>query len=505
MFFLFLFVFILNENFQKAENRFDKIRKANTIFELNLNIENYENLIEKAKIENKEKDLQKILKKLEKEFNTSLIEKYKEVVNNLERNSDFFKLNENFKIYKDFLMEIDTIILGTKDLENFNDEIIKKLSEIQKSYKDPCVDFFYRYESSTNNLKRIEYLFKIGKSPCLFSSNLKNYAREKLKEEKEKFLINLKNKKTFEEFELFLECFRDDKDFMEKISALKSEIKNEKEVRPKEKVSIEEQIPEELKKEIKENMEMGMPWIALDIWQSAWGDFSEIELLLNYIKRNKISEVNLNIGKEITEKKETKVKAKEILKRIVPKLYEAGAKKVNLLYAELNYSVENYASFLSENKDLQIDKIVDDSEFTDLKISHYSHNSSLVKKYGLKYSVFVTVEKKGNSGVSDETRYYLIKEADEVILMSYFSCNFEKQIAELEKYFLYADNIGKLRSLKIALLFGTKSIGREKSCEYLGEDNISKFIYELHNWASNFSSYNGIVLETNKKLPPDIF
>ncbi len=125
-----------------------------------------------------------------------------------------------------------------------------------------------------------------------------------------------------------------------------------------------------------------------------------------------------------------------------------------------------------------------------------------VKKHNIRYSVFVTLEKEGNSGVSDKMRYFLIKESDEVILMSYFACTFEEQKEWLLPYLKYADSIGKFKQVKIALLLGGKSVGREISCELNKFPPISDLIKELHSWASNnFKSYAGIVLETNNPLP----
>lgn len=544
MIILFFYIIFFNsfENIEKFEKKLEKLRKINNLYDLKINLDSYNLKFEIIKRENKIDELKKLKYEIDYDLNEKLKAKYKEILENIEKNKDYFGENINaIEYHKNYFKEIELRIEEKENLENFNEEIIQKINEIHKSFKDPCPDYFQNAENSNKINIKIENLCNILKNPCLFSEDLKGYAEKKIEEEKNNLFFKIKNKNDLKDLDLIYislnKCYENDPEFLEDISSIKDNLLEE--IKGKENISQEDlyilkmlgqeekiknlpqfknKVPEKIqekeekeiivKKELRkeEPFELEKPYLIIDIWQSAWGDFKELDILLNYIKKNKISEVNLNIGKEITEKKETKDKAKAILKRIVSELYKIEVKKVNLLYAELNYPIERYAQFLQENKDLGIDKIVDDSEFTDKSLQNYSGNSFSTKKYDIKYSVFVTVEKEGNSGVSDPTRYYLLKEADEVILMSYFSCDLEGQKKWIEKYLSYADDIKKENSVKIAILMGSKSVGREKSCEYLGKENIYKFLSDLHRWAaSNFSSYSGIVLETNKKLPPDLY
>lgn len=242
--------------------------------------------------------------------------------------------------------------------------------------------------------------------------------------------------------------------------------------------------------------------LSLDVWQSAWGDFSEVDSLLSYLRKNKIKKINLNPGLPMGPKFYQEGYRK--FKPLVSKFYAGGIKKIGFLYAELNYPIEFFAKFLyTHQREFKIDTIVDDSEFVDIFKERFERNLRKVKQYGLKYSAFVTLESKGNSGVSDSTRYWVIDHVDYPILMSYFGCSLEDQKARLEKYLNYADQKGIKRRVGIALLLGSKKVGREESCErLLNESQMKLFLYRLHNWAlKNHPSYNGIVLETNLRMP----
>lgn len=572
--FFFIILFNLNEEFLKFEKRLIKIEKANNYYELKINIEFYSKQFEDIKKNKKIEDLERLKKELEYNFYNTLKQKYFFAIKKIEENKFFLKPTniEKFEEHKKFLEEIDMRIITEDIIEDLNNEILSKIVDIEKSFTDPCPELFQKAESSDKLHIKIENYCLISKSVCLFSEDLKEFAKNKLNEEKENFIKNIE-KFNFKDLKFIYNsiynCYKDNATFNESIEKISEKILNEIKISLEKKnldllkknldilnaIDKEEKIKNlkenfiqnieifcaedkdtkevqdyvislfpELEKQIiqkcpvkekvkkeekvsKENeIEPDNPYIILDIWQSAWKDFKDIDLLIEYIKNNEISEINLNIGKEITEKIETKNKAKEILKEIVPKLYEAGIKNVNLLYAELNYPIENYAKFISENPDLKIYKIVDDSEFTDKDITKYKINSNAVNKFNLKYSVFVTLEKEGNSGVSDKTRFFLIKETNEVILMSYFSCDLEEQKRWLFPYLSYSDQIGKKNNIKVAILFGGKSVGREVSCDFLKGESLNKFIFELHKWlASNFNSYSGIVIETNKKLPPNLF
>ena len=72
----------------------------------------------------------------------------------------------------------------------------------------------------------------------------------------------------------------------------------------------------------------------------------------------------------------------------------------------------------------------------------------------------------------------------------------------LKKYLEHADEIGKKKSVGIAILLGTKKVGREASCERkLSEFELQAFVRDLHDWASQYECYGGIVLETNQQFP----
>lgn len=244
--------------------------------------------------------------------------------------------------------------------------------------------------------------------------------------------------------------------------------------------------------------------IALDIWQSAWGqDFNETSLapLIEYLRKNNIRKINLNPG--LTLEPKLYDQALDKLQPLVQAFYAAGIEKINFLYAEIGYPIRYYARFLQEHPELKIDTIVDDSEFTDTFKDTFQKNRQEVNQWGIKYSAFITLETLGNSGVSDALRYWALENVDCPILMSYFGCTLEQQKASLEKYLTYADGKGKKESVGIAILLGSKSFGREVSCEkLLKAEPLQRFIADLHQWAKqNHPSYGGIVLETNLKMP----
>ena len=242
--------------------------------------------------------------------------------------------------------------------------------------------------------------------------------------------------------------------------------------------------------------------IALDVWQSAWGDFSELDKLIAYLNRNNIKKINLNPGLPMGPKFYQEGYRK--FKPLVDKFRRGGVQNIGFLYAELNYPIEFFAKFLYTHRDeFKIDTIVDDSEFVDLFKHRFEQNLRKVKQYKLYYSAFVTLESHGNSGVSDTTRYWVIDHIDYPILMSYFGCSLEEQKSKLEKYLQYADRRGIKRRVGVAILLGSKKVGREESCErLLNEAQMKRFLYDLNTWAlKNHPSYGGIVLETNLRMP----
>jgi hypothetical protein len=260
-----------------------------------------------------------------------------------------------------------------------------------------------------------------------------------------------------------------------------------------------EQIPEIPR--ISTHAPESVPAITLDVWQSAWGSFDNLDVLLSYLRKNRINKINLNPGLPMGPK--FYQEGYEKLKPLVNKFYEAGVKEIGFLYAELNYPVEYFAKFLHLYPDLRINILVDDSEFVDIFSNRFEKNVRDVKKYGIYYSAFVTLETEGNSGVSDQTRFWVLDHVDYPILMSYFGCTLEGQKNKLEKYLSHADQRGIRRRVGIAILMGSKKVGREVSCErLLDEHQMKVFLRELHGWAlRNHPSYGGIILETNLKMP----
>jgi hypothetical protein len=240
--------------------------------------------------------------------------------------------------------------------------------------------------------------------------------------------------------------------------------------------------------------------LTLDVWQSAWGDFSDIQVLLEYLRQNRIQQINFNPGLGIDSK--SWLGSKKKLTELTRKFYDAGIERMNFLYAELGYAIENYARMLAENPSLKIDTIIDDSEFTDRNRAGFERNLASVRKYGIRYGAFVTLESAGNSGVSDATRYWTLENADFPILMSYFSCDFETQKASLKKYLEYADSLGKQGVVGVAILLGGKHVGRELSCEkLLSREQLQVFLSQLHGWCKTHPSYGGLIVETDQKLP----
>lgn len=243
------------------------------------------------------------------------------------------------------------------------------------------------------------------------------------------------------------------------------------------------------------------PAVALTLWQSAWGDFSRLDELGAFAERNRIREVYLNPGLAISRKNHRQAFAR--LQPIVDRLRELGIARIAFLYAELAHDVDGYAWFLRHyRRELGIDTLVDDSEFTDLFHHRFAENQRMVEGHGLGYAAFITLETVGNSGVSDQTRLWALRTLDHPILMSYFGCTLEEQRQWLEKYLAYADEMGRRNAVSVAILMGTKKVGRELSCEReLDAEGFQRFLAELDGWARRYRSYRGLVLENNRRLP----
>ncbi len=243
------------------------------------------------------------------------------------------------------------------------------------------------------------------------------------------------------------------------------------------------------------------PAVALTMWQSAWGDFSRLDELATFAGRNRIREVYLNPGLAISEDNGEAALAR--LLPVVERIRDLGIRRVEFLYAELNHDIGGYAGFLRRyRQELGIGTLVDDSEFTDLFRHRFEENQRTVKSYGLEYAAFITLETVGNSGVSDQTRFWALENLDHPILMSYFGCSLEEQRQWLEPYLRHAEEAGRREAVSVAILMGTKKVGREISCERaLDEGSLQRFLAELDAWARRYRSYRGLVLENNRPLP----
>ena len=240
--------------------------------------------------------------------------------------------------------------------------------------------------------------------------------------------------------------------------------------------------------------------LTIAVWQSAWGDFKDLEALLDYTRRNGISEVLLNLGLAL--RAEEFPAAYRKTQRIVTGFRRAGVKRVSYLYAERMQPIAQPARFLKLYPDLGMTTIIDDSEFTDAFLPQFRRNWKAVTAHGLVYGSYVTLESAGNSGVSDQTREFALRELECVILMSYFGCTIEQQRKALAPYLAYADSQRRVKTVKIAILMGTKKVGRERSCEMtLPEPHFQRFLRDLHVWARHYRSYAGLVLQSNKRLP----
>lgn len=241
--------------------------------------------------------------------------------------------------------------------------------------------------------------------------------------------------------------------------------------------------------------------LAMDVWQSAWGDMRHIGPLLAYVKANDVTTVNLNPG-VVPATLETPEGYRDFAE-LLGKLRANGVRRINYLYAELNYPIGAFARFIARHPELGINTIVDDSEFTDGARTQFASNMAAVRQAGpnLKYSAFITLETFGNSGVSDDLRRWGIASIDEPILMSYFGCNMAAQKKELAPFLEYAQALGRTGFVKVAILLGSKSVGRELSCELeLEGAALWQFLADLDTWCRGYSSYGGLVIETNQQV-----
>lgn len=242
------------------------------------------------------------------------------------------------------------------------------------------------------------------------------------------------------------------------------------------------------------------PRLILDVWQSAWGDFAELETLFPYLGANRIRALNFNPGLGVTPT--TLERGRERLRSLVGRLRAGGIDDIRYLYAETSNPISAHVELLVTTPDLGIDTLIDDSEFTDRQRPRFEANLATVRSAGLRYGAFVTVEQRGNSGVSDETRHWALREADFPTLMSYFSCTLAGQQAALEPFLRHADEAGRHEAVLVAILMGGKSVGRERSCEReLSAEALALLLKELDEWARRFRSYGGLVLETNLRMP----
>lgn len=454
----------------------------------------------------------------------------------------FYKQGDYYTALVRFEKILEDIKYLADNRHKLKDEIAQK--KVEKKQEDPCREdsamfrAAYLAEQNLNISRAIELFYQISDSKCLNKSDLK-YAKRFIKEKKERVLTELnklrkassheeksrhitiiseilKGFKKIEpawagQFEQLVEIYDVTGPGPDPARQRETKPETEPEVKPGTQIQEEEHAVPEPEKTKRKEMERtivtstGEPYfLAMDVWQSAWKqDFTVkgLQPLLNYLKKNKITHINLNPGLPMGPRFNQDSYKK--FKPIVDAFYAAGVKKINFLYAELDYPIAHFAEFLKHHPELRIDTIVDDSEFTDFFKDKFDRNLNAVHNWGLKYSAFSTLEVKGNSGVSDETRFWMLRNVDFPILMSYFDCTAAGQKKILAKYLQYADDLGKRRTVSIAILLGGKSVGREVSCErLLSETAMQRFLWDLDAWArQNHPSYRGLVIETNLRQP----
>jgi hypothetical protein len=398
--------------------------------------------------------------------------------------------------------------------------------------KDPCSEdarifrAAYLAEQNRNISRAIELFHQLLDSTCLPANDLE-YAGRFIREKKEYVLEELNKLRKAQGYEEksrsitaineILKGFKKKEpkwagEFEKLVNiydvtgpAPKPGIEPERKIKKEENIAPERKMEESINREPVKAEGAGSPYfLAMDVWQSAWKqDFNVpgLRSLFNYLSINRINHINLNPGLPMGPK--FNAESYEKFKPIVAAFYASGVEVIDFLYAELDYPIEHFAEFLKKYPGLGIDTIVDDSEFTDFNKDRFDRNLRAVHKWGIKYAAFTTLEVKGNSGVSDVTRHWMLENVDYPILMSYFGCTLEEQKAAVGKYLQYADNLGKRRRVSIAILLGGKSVGREVSCErLLNETALQRFLWDLDAWARrNHPSYRGIVIETNLRQP----
>jgi len=416
---------------------------------------------------------------------------------------------------------------------SLKDEVAKK--EFKPPPQDPCSEdsrifrAAYLAEQNRNISRAIELFHQLIDSTCLPANDLK-YARGFIREKKERVLEELNKLRKARRYEEksriitaineILKGFKKKEpewtDGFEKLVNIYDVtgpgptpapvIKPESKIKKEEYTAAERKVREPIKieKPVRAAITGSPYFLAMDIWQSAWKqDFNVTGLrsLFNYLRKNKIKHINLNPGLPMGP--DFNAESYKKFKPVVDAFYASGIEEINFLYAELDYPIEHFAEFLKKHPELRIDTIVDDSEFIDFNKDKFARNLEAVHKWGLKYAAFSTLEVKGNSGVSDSTRYWMLENVDYPVLMSYFGCTLTEQKAILGKYLQYADNLGKRRTVSVAILLGGKSVGREVSCErLLSETALQRFLWDLDAWARrNHPSYRGIVIETNLRHP----
>lgn len=432
-------------------------------------------------------------------------------------------------------VRFEKILEDLKYLADHRDSL--KDEAAQKTFKpppkDPCSEdagifrTAYLAEQNRNISRAIELFHQLVDSTCLPANDLK-YAKGFIREKKERVLEELnklRKAQRYEEKSRILTAINEIlKGFKRKEPEWAAGFEKlvniydvtgpgpAPETKPESRIKKEESSVPEIK--VRESIKrekpvraarIGSPYfLAMDVWQSAWKqDFNVTGLrsLFSYLRKNRIKHINLNPGLPMGP--EFNAESYKKFKPIVDAFYASGIEVINFLYAELDYPIEHFAEFLKKHPELGIDTIVDDSEFVDFNKGKFDRNLRAVHKWGIKYAAFTTLEVKGNSGVSDSTRYWMLKNVDYPILMSYFGCTLEKQKAIVGKYLRYADNLGKRRTVSITILLGGKSVGREVSCErLLSETAMQRFLWDLDAWARrNHPSYRGIVIETNLRHP----
>lgn len=240
--------------------------------------------------------------------------------------------------------------------------------------------------------------------------------------------------------------------------------------------------------------------LALTLWQSAWGDFSNLDPLLAYLSKNDIRSVYFNGGVALASE-ESEADLKQI-GRAVARLGAANVARISYYVAEPDSWGPGLEAAVRRLSSAGFGAVADGTVGAGVTIDLLRSRQESVSRSGLRYSAFLPVEIEGNSGVSDSVRMWAVTNLDETVLLSTLACDLDGQKGWLEKYLIKADAAGRRGVVRIGLLAGRAPGGREISCEKaLDAQGVRTFIAMLDAWAGTFKSYGGMVILPAGRLP----